>query len=435
MLPIRTMLLGMTLLLTACPAPQAPSEHTPGATTQPTPTPQPTPTAEPTAEPTPTPSASPVDLQGRLYDLSTGKPLIGATALIGGMQVVTGSDGSFKVALESENTATWSTFLAAGYVPLSISGYAGGPLYLQPDDAVALDITSTVVSLQTPPGSATSSVLAIAVKPTGHAYASSVHLYKPTFSAQGTASVKVTPMPRGEATLLAYGTDGTVAGGLRTPVSSAISLSLAPVPRYDLYQASVATPRTDGSTTQIASFDLVWPSETPDLPNRLWLGVISGASTAFPIALPPASAFGIPEASYAVSGRVLDTATYQYLAERYLQPLTPGARSVPMLAEPGAEATSGAFGVLPSTSPGATAYYADVQDPDTERFVWRLVSLGETPKNLTLPALPASLQSWRLPTGKSYLVRVGAAEGLRGFKATGAYTQGKSLNVPLPSAE
>jgi len=415
----------MALLVTACPAPQAPSEQTPSATIQPTPTP----------EPTPAPSASPLELNGRLYDLVTGKPLGGATALIGNTQVVTGSDGAFNAVRASERTADWSTFLAEGYVPLSISGYAGGPLYMQPDEAATFTVTTTVVSLQAPPGSATASVLAIAVRPTGHTYSSSLHLYKPTFSAQGTASVRVSPMPVGEATLLAYGTDGGVAGGLQTPVSSEISLTLSPVPRYDVYQASVSTPRKDGSTTQIASFDLVWPSDTPDLPNRLRLGLISGATTGMGMALPPASAFPIPGASYAITGTVLESASYAYLAERHLQPVKPGTYTVPMLAEPGAEALPEAFGILPLASAGAKAYYADVRDPDTERFLWRMVSLGEAPRNLTLPELPASLQSWRIPAGKSYSVQAGSADGLRGFKATGAYTHGKTLTIPLPSAE
>lgn len=430
--PWKSLLLGVSLVLAACtePVPLLPQ----GPQDEPTPTPSPSPSPSPSSDPQATPDPS-GEVQGRLHDLATGKPLAGATVLVGTQTRSSASDGSFLAAVTGTNAGLATTILAEGYVPLTVYGYAGGPLFMRPSASSPLATSSVTVALQAPAGASSESALAIAVKPPGYRHASTAYLGTASFSAQGTASVTVT-LPVGEATLLAYGTKGTVVGSLQAPVSASLSLTLSEIPSYQLYQASVPKLREDAATTQLAAFSLVWPGETPEASSSLGLGLVSGETTNRPIALPPASAFGLSQASYAVTGSVLTSSTPRVtLAERTLSTLTPGAFGIPLLSEPQGQLLAGSFGLLPGAITGATAYYADVLDSSTQAPLWRVVSLGQAPSRLTLPELPASLQSWRLTTGKAYRLQVGAADGMLGFKATRAYSQGQPQTVTLPSGD
>lgn len=417
------LLLAVTLLLAACPAPQDPAGH------------KPEPSAEPSqgasAEPTAAPSS--LELRGRLFDLATGKPLAGAAAILGDQEVVTEVDGGFAARFTAEAPSS-VTFLAEGYVPLTIAGYAGGPLFMRPYAPVTLDIQSVVVDLHAPAGVSTASVLAIAVQPKGHAYASPAYLGKPEFSAAGTASVKVS-LPKGDATLLAYGTKGTMVGALQAAVAPTLSLTLSKVDRYDGYQIAVPEIRQGGGTTRVASYNLTWPSDTPDMPNQLGIGVFTLESTVS-VALPPAAAFGIAQAAYSLTGSALTNRTpLLLLSERTLRPVPKGASAVSLLHEPQSQALTGTFGIRPGESAGATAYYADVLDPEDGQPCWRLVSQGATPVDLTLPRLPAAHQHRNLTAGKTYTMRAGAAIGLLGFKSTEAYAHGQPIDVLQPSAD
>lgn len=413
------LLLGLSLLLVACPGPQGPQ----GGSPDPAPTPDPS--------PDPTPSSQ--EVQGRLLDLATGKPLAGATVLLADRALTPASDGRFSATLPTASKGHAATILADGYVPLTVYGYGGGPLFMRPKAPLSLERSTVTLSLQAPPGASSEAVLAIAVKPPGASHASTAYLGTSTFSPLGTASATAS-LPAGEATVLAYGTKGTVVGSLQAPVSTALSLTLKAIDGYELYQAAVPKFRPDGGTLQMAAFSLVWPGETPEMPSTLGLGVVAGETTNRPIALPPASAFGLANAAYAVTGSALSNGTPRVtLAERTVSNAKPGAFEVPLLSEPTGQLLAGAFGLLPGSSAGATAYYADVLDPTTQAPLWRLVSLGKTPARLTLPELPATLQAWRLAKGKSYLLQGGAAEGLLGFKASKAFAQGPSFTVTLPS--
>ena len=430
------LLLGVSLLLVACPGQGPLLPHGPqGDPSSPPSTTEASHDPGPTPDPSPSPTPSVSEVQGRLLDLVTGEPLVGATVLMEDHPVTSGSDGSFRATIMDAAPGLATTILAPGYVPLTVYGYTGGPLFMRASASLPLATSSVTVALQAPAGASTESVLAIAVKPPGYRHASTAYLGTATFSAQGTASVTVT-LPVGEATLLAYGTKGTVVGSLQAPVAPTLSMSLSAIPSYALYQASVPKFRDGVSTTQLAAFSLVWPGETPEASSSLGLGLVSGETTNRPIALPPASAFGLSQASYAVTGSALTTSTPRVtLAERTLSTLTPGAFGIPLLSEPQGQLLADRFGLLPGATPGATAYYADVLDTSTQALQWRLVSLGQTPSRLTLPELPASLQSWRLTTGKAYRLQVGAADGLLGFKATRAFSQGQPQTVTLPSGD
>lgn len=426
MRPWKSLLLGFSLVLIAC---TGPGPLVQGPQDDPTPSPS---ASDPSGDPHATPDPS-GEVQGRLHDLVTGKPLAGATILLGTRTLTSASDGSFRETVAQSGLAT--TILADGYVPLTILGYAGGPLFMRPNATSPLATSSVTIALQAPAGASSDSVLAIAVKPPGYSHASTAYLGTVPFSAQGTASVTVT-LPQGDATLLAYGTKGTIVGSLQAPVSASLSLTLSAIPSYAPYQASVPKLREDASTTQLAAFSLVWPGEAPETPSSLGLGLVSGETTNRPIALPPASAFGLAQASYSVTGSVLTTDSPRLtLAERTLSGVTPGAFAVSLLSEPQSQPLAGSFGLLPSPTSGATAYVADVLDSSTQAPLWRLVSLGQTPTRLTLPELPASLQSWRLPSGKAYRLQAGSADGLLGFKATRAYSLGQPQTVTLPSGD
>lgn len=422
----------MSLLLTACPAPQPASQPTPGPTQQPTPAPDPSSPQNPNGpqipqDPNPT---TPLQVQGRLYDAATGKPLSGATALLGSTQVVTDANGRFNATIPPASTPLVTTFLADGYVPLTVSGYTGGTLFLLPKASTPTSTRSVTVSMSAPAGSIAQSVLAIAVKPTGYAVASTAYLGSPTFSEAGTASVTVT-LPEGEATVLAYGINSTVVGALQAAVASEMTLSLSSISHYDVYQTTIGNIPAGGNTTQLAAYGLSWPSENPDMPNLVWLSTLSGATDSLPVvALPPATAFNLQQASYVVEVSAVTTATPRVTLSQRTQALErSGAHQVTLLSAPQAQSVTGAFGILPAKVTGATAYTADVLDAETQQPLWRILSLGENPPNLTVPGLPESLSSWNLPTGTSYAIRSGAADGVLGFRVSGAYARGNAIAV------
>lgn len=413
-------LLGTSLLLVACPGPQEPHGGLP----------TPGPEESPSPDPSPSPTSMVVD--GRLHDLTTGKPLADVTILNGEKAIAPGADGGFKVEIKGGQAPPPMTFLSDAHVPLTVYGYAGGPLFLRPKASPSLATASVTISLQAPAGTATESVLAIAVQPPGHAHASTEYLGTPTFSEQGTASVTAT-LPVGKATLIAYLTKSNTLGTLQAPVSSALSLTLSPVSDYPIYEAYVPKLPEHHETRQVATFTLVWPGEFPEAPNSLILGGVGGETTHRPIGLPPLSALGLPGASYAVTGSVLSKDTPRVtLAETTRYDVAPDYFSMPLLGEPNAQALADGFGLLPGKSTGATAYYADVLDPLSRAPLWRLVSYGQAPTRLTLPPLPSSFESWRLASGKSYLLQAGAADGLLGFKVRKAFVRGPAFTVSLP---
>ncbi len=386
--------------------------------------------ATPTPSPTPTPSATPTpevkSLSGAVYDQETGKLLTAPLVFFNGKFGPLALGGTFTATYSAAIASPSITVASSGYTNLTVHGYSGGPLLMtRPASTESVAVSSRSIAVTAPPGSATTAFISVAVKRAGFAYAKLEAFADVALSEAGTASVDVA-LPDGEATVLAYGFDGDIAGASQGPVGETLAVNLKATPAFGTFRTSVSQFETD--SVLAVGYYLTWPSESPIVENRLPLAVLTGDLLTSPWDLPPVTSFGIPGASYTITAEAMAVDASAMLAARERRNVTPGSRLLSWLPEatwknyrPGSEEHGVSFQILPdAVVPGANAFVLDLFD---DKHVWRVVSHQTSTASIEVP-LFESLGP-KLKPGTSYAVRLDSAlnPGRAGFQEE-AYTYG-----------
>lgn len=383
-------------------------------------------------------------ISGVLYSEETGKPLSFAwISLDEKSDALTHANGSFSATRSIGAEAPILTALKSGYANLTIYGYRGGPLAL-PDRLPPADPATQSVELMisAPPGGASAAVVGVSVQREGYTYGEAWQTVDLSLSAAGTASLALS-LPSGRATIIGYGVDGDVAGGIQEAVGATMSLSLVPSLAAQGYQADVPLLKPDGSMLAAASFYLNWPGETPVKSNAILVAQLTGSSVDTAVSLPPVDSFGIPGAYYSIHGADIESSgSARILASAWKRHVAPGRYPFSLLTAPtttryasGHESSHVEFRV-PVDVPvnAADAYSLDlfrVPDVGSAEYRWRIVSLGTSTESLALPILSSTLfrSLYGLTVGETYWMRLGAFQEFGSSDRDEAHTYGSQGSV------
>jgi hypothetical protein len=255
-------------------------------------------------------------------------------------------------------------------------------------------------------------LISVAVQRAGHAYTTLEAFAEVILSEAGTGSVDV-DLPDGEATVLAYGVDGDLAGVSQGPVTETLALALKATPAFGAFKTSLSPLGTDSLLA--VGYYLTWPSESPLIENRVPLAVLTGEHVNETWYLPPVTSFGIPGASYTLIADAMAADASATLAERVRRNVTPGSRLLTWLPkassktyQTGSEKYGVPFQMLPDAAvPGANAFILDLFDLVDDKHLWRVVSHQTGTASLEVP-LFESLGP-KLKPGTTYAVRVDSA--------------------------
>lgn len=373
------------------PAPYVPSSGSPGPS------------------PTPTPDRS---VSGTVYDEETGRPVPAAVVFVGGrLAGFTGIGGTFAASYSATIASPSITVAKSGYANLTVHGFGGGPLAMpRPADAESVTSATRSITVTAPGGSATTALVSIAVMRPGHAFAQTEAFKAIPLSEAGTGSADVA-LPEGEATVLAYGFDGNLAGSSLGPVGDVLSVELKPTPAFGAFRPEVSAFKSD--SVHSVGYYLTWPSESPIAENRVELAVLSGEFVSLGWGLPPVESFGIPGASYTMMADATTLSGDRLLARRERRSVGSGIHPVTWLPEArwmtyrtGAEKYDVTFRINPNTSvPGANAYVLDLLDLMDRKRAWRVVSHQTSTMSVEVPiTVPYGLKP-----GKEYIVQLHSA--------------------------
>ncbi len=384
----------------------------PGATTSYAPSSYVPSTGATGASPTPTPPAEERSVSGTLYDDETGMPLVGAVVYLGGrLAKFTGADGTFTATYSAAVATPSLTLAKSGYANLTVHGHAGGPLaLLRPVASDAASMATRSIAVTAPGGSASKVLVSVAVKRGGYAHARSEAFKAVDLSAAGTGSVDVA-LPDGQATVLAYGFDGNLAGSSQGPVGDLLSVELTPTADFGACLPAVPAFKTDSVTT--VGYYLTWPSDSPVVENRVELAILSGSLLSLGWALPPVESFGIPGASYMLMADAATSNGNRLQARHEIRNVNPGVHALTWLPEaswlnyrPGSREPEVTFLVYPQEPvPGANALVLDMFDTTTKQQTWRVVAHQASSASVEVP----NIFPYGLKSGTQYGVRLNAA--------------------------
>lgn len=325
--------------------------------------------------------------------------------LDGALAGFTGMDGAFTATYSAEVATPSLTLRKTGYANLTVHDYPGGPLAM-PYPTATQDAESATrsIAVTAPAGSATRAFVAVAVKRPGYAHAQHAAFKSVFFSEAGTGSVDVA-LPEGEATVVAYGFDGNLAGSSQAVASEPLSVDLKATPAFGAYRVSVPAFKS-GSPTSVGYF-LRWPSTSPIVENRIFLTILTGELLELGWGLPPVESFGIPGASYAAVAESWSSDGRSLLASRELRSMTPGQHPLAWLPQAdlktyhkGTERTD--FYVNPlAPVPGANGLILELYDGNP---VWRVIANQTSSASVRVPTFKPNA----LTAGKEYGIHLHA---------------------------